>query len=287
MMNINLNLYKSFYLVAKYGGFTNASKKALINQSSLSTNVKNLEDTLGVKLFERKQNNVFLTKEGEALFEKLEEVIFILEEKKEKRCIRIGCIRAIADSYIGDVIKEFNKIMPDISFEIRFLESNNLFQSIKKDEFDFVVCRYPTFFKFEKNFKVEKIIDTDNVFVCSKEKYDELTNEEKFKLVLPDSSEKRRIVDRYLNENNIEYEVIIELPNSNLLRQLVKDGIGIGYINSNLIREELDNGLLKIVDIFKEPPTDDVTIIYNSRKIDIVLEEFLQVFKRVIKKNDN
>ena len=42
--DINLNLYRSFYYVAKYGGFTKASKYALISQSSLSSNIKNLEN---------------------------------------------------------------------------------------------------------------------------------------------------------------------------------------------------------------------------------------------------
>lgn len=42
--DVNLNLYRSFYYVAKYGGFTKASKQANISQSSLSSNVKNLEE---------------------------------------------------------------------------------------------------------------------------------------------------------------------------------------------------------------------------------------------------
>ena len=40
--DINLNLYRSFYYVAKYGGFTKASKHANISQSSLSSNVKKI-----------------------------------------------------------------------------------------------------------------------------------------------------------------------------------------------------------------------------------------------------
>lgn len=49
--DVNLNLYRSFYYVAKYSGFTKASKQANISQSSLSSNVKNLEEQLNKKTF--------------------------------------------------------------------------------------------------------------------------------------------------------------------------------------------------------------------------------------------
>ena len=39
--DINLNLYRSFYYVAKFGGFTVASKKMMVSQPALSANIKN------------------------------------------------------------------------------------------------------------------------------------------------------------------------------------------------------------------------------------------------------
>lgn len=57
--DVNLNLYRSFYYVAKYSGFTKASKQANISQSSLSSNVKNLEEQLN-KNFLREKSLMFL-----------------------------------------------------------------------------------------------------------------------------------------------------------------------------------------------------------------------------------
>ena len=95
--DINLNLYRSFYYVAKFGGFTVASKKMMVSQPALSANIKNLEDILGVQLIDRKIGKIALTNNGRELFLKLEEIINILNGVIEQQEINIGCIRVIAD----------------------------------------------------------------------------------------------------------------------------------------------------------------------------------------------
>lgn len=59
--NVNLNLYRSFYYVAKYEGSTKASYFANISQSSLSSNIKKLEEELGIILFNRSSTYFSLT----------------------------------------------------------------------------------------------------------------------------------------------------------------------------------------------------------------------------------
>ena len=130
--DINLNLYRSFYYVAKYGGFTKGSKYALISQSSLSNNIKNLEESLGVKLFDRKSLSVKLTRDGKELFSKLEEIINILNENIEQKEINIGCLRFIADNYLDDVIKEFREDNEGIKINFNFANTTELYQFLKK-----------------------------------------------------------------------------------------------------------------------------------------------------------
>ena len=97
--NINLNLYRSFYYVAKYGGFTKASQKELISQSALSMNIKSLEEILNTKFFNREGSNVTLTKSGGKLYLKLLDIINILNNDLDKKESNIGCSRFIADNY--------------------------------------------------------------------------------------------------------------------------------------------------------------------------------------------
>jgi len=290
--DINLNLYRSFYYVAKYGGFTKASKYALISQSSLSSNIKNLENILDVKLFERSITNIKLTNDGKELFEKLNEITNILNGHIQKQEFNIGCIRSIADNYIADAIKLFTEKNKDIKINIYYENNSDLYQMLKKDDLDILVCRYPLFYKFEKYICVEKIKDIENVFACSKDYYNKEVSKMKNKnytyhLILPNSSEKRRTIEQYLIDNNMNYIVDIEIPNSTLLKNLILNGTAIGYINKKYIEKELANGSLVCLNNFKNIPLDNLTIIYNSNINNDLINDFVKDIKKTIKKTNN
>ena len=291
--DINLNLYRSFYYVAKYGGFTKASKYALISQSSLSSNIKNLENLLDTKLFERKNANVTLTQAGRELYTKLSEIANILNGNIEKKEFNIGCIRSIADNYIDEAIKLFIQKHKDIKVNICFENNSDLYQMLKKDELDILICRYPLFYKFDKYVAVEKLKDIENVFVCSKEYYekelkDNIMNDDYlYHLILPNSSEKRRIIEQYLIDSDINYNVDIEVPNSTLLKNLIINSTGIGYINKKYVERELDNEEVVVIDTFKNIPLDNLTIIYNTRINNHLTNNFVTFLKSTIKKTNS
>lgn len=285
--DINLNLYRSFYYVAKFGGFTKASTHINTSQSSLSASVKNLEDLLNKKLFVRSSTDVTLTNYGRELYLKLDEIKNILDDELLHNELKIGCTRFIADNYLSDVVENFKNKNKSVKLSFNFANTTDMFQMLKKEELDLIICRYPMFFKFENYVRVEKIIDVENVFACSKDFYDKEKILEKdyiIPMILPDSSEKRRNIEQYLIDNNINYSVEIEIPNSVLLKKLILNGLGVGYINKKFIEEELKSGKLMILDIFKNVPTDNVSTVFNSKNINRLINEFVDIIKRVLKK---
>ena len=158
---------------------------------------------------------------------------------------------------------------------------------LKKDQLDLVISRYPQFYKFDKDMVIEKLFDAENVFVCSKRFYKKeckkLSNEKyKFPMILPDASEKRRNIEQYLIDNEINFDVVFEVPSSNLLIKLIKEGMGIGYINKKFIEEEVKNSNVVILDNFKNLPIDNISVIYNSKKINLKTKEFIDVLKHTI-----
>ncbi len=289
---INLNLYRSFYYVAKYGGFTKASKIAMISQSALSSNIKNLEECLSKKLFDRKVSEVSLTKDGKELFLKVEEVFNILNSSIDKKEINIGCVRFIADNYLDTAIVEFKNQFPNIRLNFDFQNVTELYQLLKKDEIDLIISRYPLFYKFEQYIQVEKIKDVENVFVCSASFYEKEKEKMKsdnyiYPLILPNSSEKRRNIEQYLIDMNIIYNVEVEIPNSNLLRKLIMNNIGIGYINKKSVQQEIDRGIMVELKNFKNLPIDNISIIYNSKKNNKIVASFIEILKNTIRNINN
>lgn len=292
-MNINFNLYRSFYYVAKYDGFTKASYYASLSQSSLSSNIKKLEEELGTILFNRKGSKVELTQTGRELYSKLEDIIIILQNNTyNKKEIKIGCLRFIADNYLKESITSFVNNNPKVKINIEILDNTELLQRLKKDQLDLVISRYPLFYNLDQNITIEKIFDAENVFVCSKEYYQKVMNkmnkeDYKYSLILPTSSEKRRNIEQYLIDNNIKYEVVIEVPNSNLLKQLTQDGLGIAYINRKFILKEVNNNNFVILDNFTKLPIDNICLLYNSKKIDTITKEYIDELKKSIEKTDS
>ena len=66
--NINLNLYRIFYCVAKEKSITKASKKLFISQPAISKSIKKIESDLNTVLFIRNLNGVSLTEQGKVLY---------------------------------------------------------------------------------------------------------------------------------------------------------------------------------------------------------------------------
>lgn len=294
LLNVNLNLYRSFYYVAKYKGFSKASQYAFISQPSLSTNIKNLEDALNTKLFYRGKNykEIILTSEGKELYSKLEEIITVLNSDSEKEELNIGCTRVIADNYLGKVITSFKNKYNNIKIGFKFDNNTELYQLLRKEEIDIIISRYPMFYKFDKSICVEKIIDIENVIVCSRKFYEK--NKKKmnkkgycYPMILPNTSEKRRNIEQYLIDCEVNYSIEVEIPNSNLLKELISSGVGVGYINKEFVRKELEDGDFVILENFKNIPFDNITLIYNSMKTNHTLQEFVKLLKNTIRKTNS
>ena len=71
-MDINLNLYRVFYVTSKCSTFVEAAEKLCVSQPAVSKQIKNLEELLGTKLFYRDNRGLSLTSDGAKLFQYVE-----------------------------------------------------------------------------------------------------------------------------------------------------------------------------------------------------------------------
>lgn len=116
MLNdINLNLYKVFYVCAKCNSFKEASEKLYVTQPSISMQIKSLEDSLGTKLFYRSNTGLSLTNEGKQLYNYIEksynyltagEKIIKQNSNMDFGTIVIGAPAHIASFYLLEYIEQ-------------------------------------------------------------------------------------------------------------------------------------------------------------------------------------
>jgi len=122
------NKAKLFYHLAKCGGFTKAAHLASIDQSVLTRQIQTLEVQVGSRLVTRTSKGITLTRKGEELLEHVAPFFlkmrgfcgnaYVEVKGEKKRKIRIATTHALANYILGDLILEYAKNNPHLSFEV-------------------------------------------------------------------------------------------------------------------------------------------------------------------------
>jgi DNA-binding transcriptional LysR family regulator len=149
IMNVNLKLFQVFLLVAEHASFRSAADQAHRSQSSISTQIKQLEGQLGVALFHRTTRSVRLTAEGEQLLDCVRRALHEVEAGLRKIAeavdmrrgyVSVGCSPTVAATRLPIVLAAFRQDYPDVKLFVRELTSSDLFESLRKREVDFGIA---------------------------------------------------------------------------------------------------------------------------------------------------
>lgn len=124
---MELRNLKSFLVVAREENITRAANLLHITQPSLSRQIMQLEDELGVKLFRRSNHSIILTEQGHLLRRRAQEILE-LEEKAQRELsqenqavsgeITIGCAESQNIETLTKLMTEFQLEYPDVVFDI-------------------------------------------------------------------------------------------------------------------------------------------------------------------------
>ena len=159
---ISLNSLKFFYYVAQHGSVTLASQKLFVTQSAVSKQIKNLEDALGLILFDRVNKKLILTSNGSLLFACCQQVFARLDDclvdlknqQYEKKQLVLSCEPTISMKWLIPRLAEFNSL--NYGFEILLLTGGGIVDFQGKS-IDIALRRND--FEWDKNIFHEKIIE--------------------------------------------------------------------------------------------------------------------------------
>ncbi len=272
---MNLDLWKLFYEVAHSRSISAASVKLHISQPAITKQIKNLEEYLNCKLFNRSQKGINLTKEGELILQDIKNALnaFELAEKKISDnndlllgTIRIGSSTTLAKTYLLPYIREFHKIHPHIIFEISTDPTSVLKEQMKKGKIDFIIAKFP--FKMVDDFIYTKIGQTQDIFIVN-DSYKELIGKNlelqqlaNYPILLqkrPSSS--RDYIEKYYEDNQAKLNSILEIASSNLLIEFTKIGYGVGVVTKEYIEKEIKNKEVYELNVTPKIPKRDFGII--------------------------
>ena len=131
--------------VANYGSFSAAAEKCFVTQPSLSMQVKNLEEELGLVLLDRTRKPVVPTNAGEAVLKQARETVKSFDAIREivanlkndiSGVLRLGVIPTIAPYLLHRLIPNFTKKYPKVDLHIREMMNRDIIRALRHDMLD-------------------------------------------------------------------------------------------------------------------------------------------------------
>ena len=289
MNNINLNLYKTFYEVAKYGSISKAAQNTYTSQSAISKSIKRLEEELEAKLFHRKLSGVELTDKGKELYYYVDKSYnnlliaqrnMIEEESLKRGKIKIGMPSNIGSFFLFDKVVDFHNKYSNIEITIITGSTSQLLKLLDSHKIDFIVDTSPINIGVNSDFRLKKLSRVYYCFVVKKDTkfadLDKIEDLESIPLILPipGTTNRNDLEDLFLSRNIIPNNVI-NIHTSEMIISAVKKGLGVGYVIENLVENEID---LKVLDISNEMPYADINIVYNTHFLTTAPKKFIEEY---------
>ena len=273
-MNIDLELYRIFYVVAKNNNMTKASEELHISQPAISQQVKKLEEQLGGALFLRSNKGMELTEEGKMFYEYVKGALELINNAENeftsfkdltKGEIKIGCSTTLTKLILIDTLKEFHKTYPTININITNDLTRNLINDLKLGKLDFVIFNESNI--KETNLKLEKIKELKQGFIYNPDYYEDNINTfedlNNVPLILQkEESNSRKLLDYIALQNNVKLVPKMEVVSQELITEFTNIGLGVGFAIIDLAKRNFDN--LKELKINKEIPNINIYLATNK-----------------------
>ena len=290
-MNVDLELYRIFYVVAKNKHMTRASEELHISQPAISQSIKKLENQLGGTLFLRSNKGMELTEEGKMFYEYVKGALELINNAENeftsfkdlsKGEIKIGCSATLTKLILMDVLKEFHKDYPNININITNGLTKDLLNDLKLGKLDFVI--YNESNVKETNLSLEKIKELKQGFIYNEEFFKDSINSfedlNNYPLILQkQESNSRKLLDSIALENNVKLIPSMEVVSQDLITEFTNIGLGIGFSIINLAKRNFSN--LKELNINKKMPNINIYLATNkSVSLTFASKMFIKYLKK-------
>ncbi|MCI6107495.1 MAG: LysR family transcriptional regulator [Candidatus Faecimonas sp.] len=281
-MNIDFELYRIFYVVAKNRNITKASKELNISQPAISKSIKNLEEQLGGQLFFRTKRGVILTDEGKEFYKYISqaiEYIYNAENKfsdlvnLETGCIKIGISTTLTKEFLLPYLEKFHYLYPKIDIQIVTSYTDDLMTKLKNGLIDILILNLNNK-NYGNDIEIIKCRKIQDCFVVG-EKFKSLASQElsfnelnNYPLLLQaKGSSTREFLDDMAKTNNITLKPNIELASYSLVSEFVKIGFGIGYVTRDYVKSAIKNKELFELNLKEKIPNRYIGIALSKNHI--------------------
>ena len=280
----------TFLKIAKTGNFTAAANELGYAQSTVTTQIKLLEEELGCLLFERLGKTTVLTAEGERLTEyaekmlQLEREIYmdISEDDEPSGVLKLGVSESLCYNVLPELLMEYQKRFPKVELRLQFVTHDSFPDLLKSGELDLVYTLNP-------------LTEDDNLRVLHKRReslgfYAAPSHPLARKKV---SAEQLRDVPLLLTSHNCSFRkmlldelsgcgitpvIALETTSKEVLKQFAVNGLGAAFIPDMVTEKEIAEGtLVKLKWTGAKFPVYSQLVVHKDKRISKAIEGFMQM----------
>ena len=283
----------SFKMIAETGNFSKAAQKLGYAQSTVTFQIKQLEEELGVLLFDRIGKHISLTEAGTTLLDyscrilSLENEVKIImkEDDVPSGTIRIASIDSLCANLLPSLIMDFSKLYPEVTISASSVCKAEVLNGIANGSADFgfymdsdlpadayhtvLSVRNPLCFICGPNYSINqqkplKISDLAGIPMIVTEK----------------NCTYRKLLQQIFAQNNTEMRVYFESENTEVMKHFAEVGIGVAFLPEIVVREELDEKKLCRLPVDAEIPPSYINAVYHKNKwLTPAMREFCKLIK--------
>ena len=256
---MDISIYKTFTLVAKYGSMSIAGEELYLTQPAVTKQIKYLEELYGMKLFER-GSKLKLTEEGNMLLTYAHQIINTYNESltamREFGDEMIGTLKFGSNLTLGiyvipKLIQQFSSIYPKINLDIFLHNTEQIVKAVRQKEINFGFIsaeikeskiKRHLFYEDKMTIVVGKPLglQTDIVGWDMLQELPFITRER--------GSDIREAVEKWLKQRDIRLQPKLELNNTEAIKECVRYGFGFSFLPKCTVEHELKLGILNEIE---------------------------------------
>lgn len=239
---------KYFVEVVKNGGMTRASKHLYIAQSTISKNIKSIEDEFNVTLFDRRKKHIILTDIGQIFYDKCVEALAILDDLSlemddvtniERGHIRLG-VSAIMDVRLfTESLNQFHSMYPNVTYEVVEGGGKAVEFYLNNDEIDVGITTLPVDDDIYHAVPLYKeklmlVVDKNSKYAKQSAVYLGDLKNERFIMFHDDYYIKDQIIES-CRKVGFHPKVVAKMAQITFIENMILDGIGVSIVPESIV----------------------------------------------------
>jgi LysR family hydrogen peroxide-inducible transcriptional activator len=257
--------------------FARAAELCSVTQPGLTIQLKNLEEEIGVKIFDRSRVPLKPTAIGEEIIEKARKVLreidsiqnLVVDKKNDlKGTLKVGVISTLSPYLVPLFIRQLEQAVPKMKFAIKEASTGDLINDLETGRLDVAIMATPTGSPYLKEFPVFQepfVAYLHNGHPGIKEKYYQLREQDKFELLLLQeeycyNAQLLDICDK--NKKKINDTFSYDINSIEMLKNMVRASLGFAIVPWLSVMNELEEGYCKP---FREPiPVREISLVVSD-----------------------